>query len=501
MKIPPAQYRERPRTAACSHLVVAICVAIALRPASLRAQEHENQYVPDSDPLVLQKLEAWQDAKLGLMMTWGLYSQWGIVESWSLCAEDEDWCTRTGPFAADYERYKIAYRGLQRTFSPDRFDPARWASAAREAGMKYLVFTTKHHDGFCMFDTRSTDYRVTSPNCAFHTHPRADITKELFNAFRHEQFMIGAYYSKPDWSSPDYWWPYFPTPDRHVNYDPARYRDRWGRFQDFTFGQIEELMTRYGSVDLLWLDGAWVRPIGNMPPEVEAWAKKKNFDQDIDMPRIAAMARTHQPGLIVVDRWVSGPFENYLTPEQRVAERPLAVPWESCITMATSWSYVRTDTYKSVRDLVRLLANVVARGGNLLLNIGPSPEGEWAPDAYDRLRGLGAWMRVNGEAVYGTRAVAPHIEGKLRLTQKKNGGAVYAIYLPEDGESALPPSVRLSTLQAVEGATVSLLGSTGALQWRNEDGGLTITIPDAMRMAPPCEHAWVLRISAVKRRM
>ena len=124
----------------------------------LAAQEEDNRYVPETDPLVLEKLEKWQDLKFGLLMHWGTYSQWGIVESWSICAEDEGWCRRKNP---DYVEYKKDYENLQTTFNPVQFDPARWAKAAKNAGMKYVVFTTKHHDGFCMFDTKLTDYKIT----------------------------------------------------------------------------------------------------------------------------------------------------------------------------------------------------------------------------------------------------------------------------------------------------------------------------------------------------
>jgi alpha-L-fucosidase len=473
--------------------ILILCVSI-----SLPAQEQEDKYVPETDPLVLAKLAKWQDEKFGLLMTWGTYSQWGIVESWSLCGEDEGWCKRVGPYSADYDAYKRAYRDLKKTFNPVKFDPDRWAEAAREAGMKYVVFTTKHHDGFCMFDTKTTDYKITSAECAFHTNPRANVTKEIFDSFRKKGFMVGAYFSKPDWSSPDYWWPYFPTPDRHVNYDPAKYPERWQGFRDFTFNQIEELMTGYGTVDILWLDGAWVRPIENMPKEFESWGKKKNYDQDVDMRRIATVAREHQPGLIAVDRWVNGPYENYLTPEQKVPERALKVPWESCITMATSWSYVKTDRYKPVRQLVHLLVDVVAKGGNLLLNIGPSPEGEWAPDAYDRLEGMGEWMRGNGEAIYGTRPIAPYKDGKVCLTQKKVGGAVYAIYLADEGEVHPPQMIEVNNVRASKDAQVVMLGGKDELKWRNEGKKLVIELPDRVRKNPPCQYAWTIRISAVE---
>jgi len=465
----------------------------------LSAQEKEENYVPEQDPAVLAKLSQWQDYKLGLLMTWGTYSQWGIVESWSLCGEDEGWCERRGPFANDYEKYKKAYENLKTSFNPLKFDPDRWAGAASEAGMRYVIFTTKHHDGFCMFDTKTTDYKITSKEGAFRVNPKSNVAREIFDAFRKKGLVAGVYYSKPDWHSPDYWWPYFPTPDRHVNYDPAKYPDRWNRFKNYTYSQIEELMTGYGPIDILWFDGAWVRPLNNMPKEFESWGKKHNYNQDVDMPRIAKMARQHQPGILVVDRWVNGFYENYLTPENKVPENALSVPWESCITMATSWSYVKTDKYKSVRELVHLLVDVVAKGGNLLLNIGPSPEGEWAPDAYDRLKGIAAWMKVNKESIYETRAIAPYKEGKVCLTRKKEGGAVYAIYLPEKNENRPPRTIGLKSLQPAAGATVTMLGVDGELRWKPDGNGVVIDLPESIQQKPPCENAWVIRISKIQR--
>ena len=175
----------------------------------------------ETDPMVLSSLEQWKDMKFGLLMHWGPYSQWGIVESWSLCSEDEPWCRR---HLKDYTEYCRQYENLKNTFNPVQFDPDQWAEAAAFAGMKYVVFTTKHHDGFCMFDTRQTDYRITDPGCPFHINPRANITLEIFNAFRKKGFRTGTYFSKPDWHSDDYWAQEWATPDRNVNYSISRYQ-------------------------------------------------------------------------------------------------------------------------------------------------------------------------------------------------------------------------------------------------------------------------------------
>ena len=403
------------------------------------AQHGEGRYVPDPDPEANKKLENWQDLKLGLLMHWGAYSQWGIVESWSICSEDEGWTQRKN--SNDYNAYKKDYENLKTTFNPIDFDPSKWAKAAKNAGMRYMIFTTKHHDGFCMFDTKLTDYKVTDVGSPFHSNPKANITKEIFDAFRAEDFWVGPYFSKPDWHSEYYWWPYFATPDRNVNYDIKKYPDRWEKFISFTHGQIMELMSDYGPVDILWLDGGWVQPQTDENILRAVTQPGYKFihlqNQDIRMDELVEKARQKQPGLIVVDRAVQGKNQNYLTPENRVPEQELPYPWESCIIAGGGWSWVPEATYMSGRQVVHLLVDIVAKGGNLLLNIAPGPLGQWHDGAYQMLEELGAWMDVNNEAIYETRALSPFKEGNICLTKKKDG-TVYAIYLAEEGEAQLP---------------------------------------------------------------
>jgi alpha-L-fucosidase len=261
-------------------------------------------------------------------------------------------------------------------------------------------------------------------------------------------------------------------------------------------------MTGYGKMDILWLDGGWVRPFSSIDQSVD-WQKNIPYNQDIDMPRIAKMARIHQPGLIVVDRSVPGEYENYTTPEQQVPDRPLPNPWESCLTMGNSWSYVPHDHYKSTTELIHLLVKIVSRGGNLLLNIGPSPEGDWDDTSYSRLKEIGDWMKSNGEGIYNSKPVAPYSSGNSFFTQSKNGRNIYVFYLGEKMDIVLPRQVVIEGF-AGEPANghptaakrrVSLLGRKGELRSKQEGNKLIITIPTGLQHSPAGQHAVVFKVS------
>ncbi|MBN2172619.1 MAG: alpha-L-fucosidase [Bacteroidales bacterium] len=468
--------------------------------------QHEPQtYIPDPDPLVQQKLEQWQNLKFGLLMHWGTYSQWGIVESWSICPEDYGWCERKkGNSPENYFEYVKEYENLKSTFNPTRFDPERWAKAAANAGMKYVIFTTKHHDGYCMFDTKYTDYKITDVGCPFHSNPKANVTKEIFDAVRAEGMWVGPYFSKPDWHNNDYWYPYFSPMDRNVNYDPAVYPEKWENFVQFTQNQIMELMTDYGPVDILWLDGGWVRKhtkeeIDNYYRDTSNYSasgfmKTKLINQDIHMDELVKKAREKQPGLIVVDRAVPGKNQNYLTPENRVPEEALPYPWESCIIAGGSWSWVPDATYMSGREAIHLLVDIVAKGGNLLLNIAPGPEGQWHEEAYKMLEEIGGWMKVNSEAIYDTRAFYPFKEGRVCYTKSK-AESIYAIYLVEENEDVFSEELALPGLHDESIKNIEILGFGAKINWKVTDENLVIQIPLALRKKLVENYAVTFKIS------
>lgn len=471
-----------------------LSIALLISLGSATAQHYVQKYHPVTDPLVKESLEKWDDIKFGLLMHWGPYSQWGVVESWSICSEDVGWTKRKSD---NYVDYKKEYENLQTTFNPKKFNPEKWAKAAAGAGMKYMVFTTKHHDGFCMFDTKYTDYKITDPKTPFHKNPKANVTKEIFEAFRSEDMMVGAYFSKPDWHNEDYWWPNFATPDRNVNYDITKYPERWENFIQFTHDQIMELMTDYGDVDILWLDGGWVQKM--TPEQVKEYNCKDGYSftntqsQDIRMDELAAKAREKQPGLIVVDRAVEGPNQNYLTPENTVPKEMLPYPWESCIIMGGGWSYSFNAEFKSSRELVHMLVDIVSKGGNLLLNIGPGPDGTWYDEAYERLKAIGEWMDINSEAIYETRKIVPYRDGQVCFTQNKDQKAIYAIYLLNEDE-ALPEIIEVKLPEIPAKAKMTVLGSGAKVKYTIEGDSYKLVLPKKVISKPPSNKAVVIKI-------
>lgn len=315
-------------------------------------------------------LDWWRQARLGLFIHWGLYA---------LPARHEWVKSREQLSDEHYQRYFDH-------FYPDLFDPTGWAREAKRAGMRYVAITTKHHEGFCLWDSELTDYKVTN------TPWGKDLIGPLVEAFRAEGIRVGFYHSLIDWHHPDFA-PDLHHPQRGDEAFAARPREP-ARYRSYLHGQVRELLTRYGKIDYLFFDFSYGErePGGKGPAE---WGSEE----------LLLMARELQPGIVVNDRL--GIPGDFVTPEQYQPQAPLTagglqVPWEACQTLNGSWGYDRDNRdFKTPEMLVRMLVDGVSKGGNLLLNVGPTGRGEFDPATRERLAAIGAWMRRHERAVVG----------------------------------------------------------------------------------------------------
>lgn len=293
-------------------------------------------------------------------------------------------------------------------FDPDLYDPVAWAREAKAAGMKYVVVTSKHHDGFCLWDSDLTDYKATN------TPAGRDLIAPLVEAVRAEGLKIGFYHSLIDWHHPE-----FTVDGLHPLRDDVAFREAaqsrdMAQYRAYLFGQVRELLTRYGKIDIMWFDFSY-------PDRDWGWSKGKGKD-DWEAEKLMALVRKLQPGIIVNNRMdIPGDF---ITPEQYQPGAPLEVNgqpvlWEACQTLNGSWGYDRDNLdWKSTEMLVQMLVDSVSKNGNLLLNVGPTGRGEFEPRALERLHEIGAWMRLHGRAIYGCGASPFTPPPDCRYTQR-----------------------------------------------------------------------------------
>jgi len=331
-----------------------------------------------------ERMAWWTHDRFGMFIHWGLYAQ----------PARHEWVKK-------YERMtNEKYEKYFKMFNPDLYNPKDWAKAAKEAGMKYAVITTKHHEGFCLFDSEFTDYDVMN------TPAQRDLLKEWVEAFRAEGLKVGFYYSLLDWHHPDY------TIDR-IHPQSTRTDEEYAKlnegrdmeiYREYLKNQVREILTNYGKIDIIWLDYSF--PSGKHGKGRDDW----------DSINLLEMVRELQPGIIVNDRLdlldIDGGWD-FTTPEQyKVSKWPekngKRVAWETCQTFSGSWGYYRDEaTWKDIKQLLVLLIESVSKGGNLLLNVGPTARGTFDYRANEKLKELGDWMKFNSPSIYGCTEAPP----------------------------------------------------------------------------------------------
>jgi alpha-L-fucosidase len=368
---------------------------------------------PDGERNQPDRVERFRDLGFGMFIHWGVDTATGPTISHSLPGASREYI----------ERY---FAELPALFSPDRFQPREWARLAKLAGMRYVVFTTKHHSGFCMFATQSTPLNVMN------TPFGRDITKEIVDAFRAEDIAVGFYFS-PD----DFHWLYRNGKIIDRNRDEVYPINNPG-LMELDLQQVRELYTNYGPIDYFFIDG---------PPE-----KLRDLAWDL------------QPRTVVTRGAIS-------TPEQNIPGAAPEGAWESCITMGNSWQYRPVnDSYKSALELIEMLIETRAKGGNLLLNVGPMPNGELPREQTDRLREIGLWMMVNRDAIHDVRPWAVTNENDIWFTKAKDSDTVYAL-IPqkEPWKWGTWKEIKLLSVQATDATEVTVLGqSDEVLEYRAE---------------------------------
>lgn len=397
----------------------------------------------------------WFDrARFGMFVHWGHPSQHGWELSWPLVGG-----TAALPRCQDVPAE--AYHASASTFAPRRGSPRDWLARAKRCGMQYAVLTTKHHDGFALWDTRASTFSVARGPYG------GDLVREFVDAVRAEGLRVGFYYSLSDWHHPDY--PPFTDGDRPYRYGlaPRPTPAQWDRYVGFLFAQIEELLTGYGPIDVLWFDGGWER-------SADAW-------RSLELERLI---RRLQPDVLVNDRLPGvGDFD---TPEQFVPPEPPPRRWETCLTMNASWGWNPSDPdYKSARDLVHTLSEVAGRGGNLLLNVSPTGDGSLPPEQVERLDAIAGWMERHAESVVDTApGLAPW---QFYGPSTRRGDRVY-LHLPWRPYETI--TVRGLPIRRVR--RVEALGVRAALEWSsrcpvvdqlfNPDptGEIVVRVPEAV---------------------
>jgi len=328
-----------------------------------------------------QRMEWWQEARFGMFIHWGLYAI--PAGEWKGETNHAEWIRTTAQIPPDI------YNEFVNEFNPVKFNADDWVKMAKDAGMKYIVITSKHHDGFCLFNSKYTDFDIMS------TPFKRYILKELADACHREGIKICWYHSIMDWHHPDY------IPRR--GWEKGRYEEGadFDRYINYIKNQLKELVNNYGDIGVLWFDGEWEGTWSNEYGK-DLYNYVRNLDPDIIINNRVDVGRSGMAGMTRAGQYAG----DFGTPEQEIPSTGLpGVDWETCMTMNDHWGYNKHDTnWKSTKDLIRKLTDIASKGGNFLLNVGPTAEGLFPDESIQRLKEIGDWMKVNNEAIYGTSA-------------------------------------------------------------------------------------------------
>lgn len=416
-------------------------------------QLNDEDIYPESSWLK-DRLEWFQDLKLGFIIHWGLYAQAGIVESWQL-SEKDDWARQPKAWREDINQLKLDYWNLIETFNPTEFDPDIWMKILSEAGFKYGIVTSKHHDGFNLFNTSFSEFKV----CGKQSPCKVDLYKKILDSMRKFDLFPGVYYSKADWYHPDYWVDDQTIKGRHVSYDTDEFPEKWRRYVEFVHLQIEELTSNYGEIHFLWLDAGWCGE-GN---------------ENLEMDKVAEIARKKNPKLIMVNRAMGGRHENYVTPERKIPEfdKIPTKPWESNVPIGNDWGFVPEDVIKSGDELIKIAIEIIGKGGNVLFGVGPTPKGTLLEEEVLSIQRLGSWINIYGEGIYSTRAwVEKDQDSKIFRTTKQD--TVYIFVMSElcGVELSLEKLLSVKLISQIE--SIEKFDQGVMVQWNQRDNSIVI---------------------------